>query len=80
MAKSLLNDKVQDGSFLVRAAYESPGDYTLSVRLVNFAEQLQKHTIGSIIVYLKSLIHLIVVEESLLQNLSDDLFSSCYHF
>ena len=40
VAKSLLNDKGQDGSFLVRAAYESPGDYTLSVRLVNFAEQL----------------------------------------
>ncbi|XP_065885578.1 uncharacterized protein [Dysidea avara] len=33
MVKSLLNDKGQDGSFLVRLSYKSPGDYSLCVRV-----------------------------------------------
>ena len=35
----LLSDKGQDGSFLVRASYKSPGDYSLSVRLVKSSEK-----------------------------------------
>ncbi|XP_065886034.1 tyrosine-protein phosphatase non-receptor type 11-like isoform X2 [Dysidea avara] len=33
VVKALLNDKGQDGSFLVRTSYKSPGDYSLCVRV-----------------------------------------------
>ncbi|XP_065884045.1 uncharacterized protein [Dysidea avara] len=33
VVEMLLNDKGQDGSFLVRASYKSPGDYALCVRV-----------------------------------------------